>query len=132
MGFKNFTKCFFTCYKFNMIWKFISELGSWCSERFLSIHCCVTFWYRSKVNSTQIGAFSLVYSFGSDHLDTLVLFHSVLWMCEIGSCTVTWNVQEASEAGTKLVLNVPFCMSPNVQHSSAFAVGSLSEIGDII
>ena len=32
----------------------------------------------SKVNRTQIEAFSLVYIFRSDRLDTLVLFHSVL------------------------------------------------------
>jgi len=37
----------------------------------------ITVWV-SKVNRTQIGAFSLVYISGSDSLDALVLFHSVL------------------------------------------------------
>ena len=42
------------------------------------------------------------------------------------------NVQEASAAGTKLVLYVPFCecMSPDMQQSFALPVGSLSERGE--
>ena len=90
-----------------------------------------TFWVNSKVNRTQIGAFSLVYIFRSDHLDKLVLFNSAFWMYETVSCTVISNVQEASTAGTKLMLYIPFfeCVSQDVQHSSALAVGGLSERG---
>ena len=82
----------------------------------------------SKVNRIQIGAFSPVYIFRSDRLDTLVLFSSIHWMYEKRHCTVIWNVQEASAARTKLVLYVPFCkcVSPDVRHSSSFAAGSLS------
>jgi len=106
VDFKNLTKYFFTCCKFKMIWQLILQSGSRCSVRFLCTHFCVAFWYPSKVNRTHIGAFSLVYTFGSDHLDTLVLSHSVIWMYETGTCTMIWNVQEASAAVTKLVLYV--------------------------
>jgi len=70
-------------------------------------------------------AFSLVYTLRSDRLDTMVLFHLVLSMRETGFCVLIWNVQEASAAGTKLVLDVPFCecVSPDVQHHSVLAVG---------
>ena len=63
------------------------------------------------MNKTQIAAVSLVhvYTFGSECLDRAVLFQSVLWMCETGSCTMIWNIPLASAAGTELVLYVPSC-----------------------
>ena len=62
-----------------------------------------------KMSRTQIGALSLVYMFWSDHLHTVGVFLSVVWIYETGSCTVIGNVQTASAAGTKLVLYVPLC-----------------------
>jgi len=96
-----------------------------------SPYFAVWFLVPSKVNRTQIGAFSLVSILRSDRLDTVRLFHSAPWMYETGSCTAIWNVQEASAGGSKLALPVPFCesMSPDVQHSSALAVDVLSGRG---
>ena len=51
---------------------------------------------------------------------------SVIRMCEAGSCRVISNTQEASAAGTKLVLYVPFCHCMSLD-GCALAVGGLSE-----
>ena len=72
-----------------------SERFKLTSEGALSVHC---FLVHSNVNRTQIGAFWLVYISPSD---TRVLFHSVL-----GSCTMIWNLQEASTAGTKRLVKI--------------------------
>ena len=96
MGFKNVTKYI------------LFQSGTWYTEIFHPVHCCMAFMVPSKVNWTQISAFSLVYSFESDRLDTMMLFHSVLCMCETGSCTLTWKVQKAGAAWTQLVLYLPF------------------------
>ena len=106
-----------------MIWQLIPLSGSWCSERCISVSWCMAFW-------TQFAAFSLIYKFGSVRLDTVVLFHSVLWMHNTKSCTVIWNVQEDSVAGIKLALYIPFCecLSPDAHHDFALGVGGLSDI----
>jgi len=72
-------------------------------ERFLSTHCCVDFCYCQKWT-----AITGIYTFVSDHLDTVVLFQLILWMYETGFYLVIWNIQEASAAGTKLVLYLLF------------------------
>ena len=122
MGFKYLKKflylpIFYDLATYSMAWEVM--LGKIYLGRLLC-----SFLVPLKLNRSHIGAFSLVYTFGSNHLNTVVLFHSVRWMCE----TVIWNIQEA---GTKLVLYVPFCecVSPDVQHSSSLVVGGLSEIG---
>ena len=46
------------------------------------------FFASSKVNKTQVTAFSHVYTFASDLIDTAVSFHSELRMCERGICLV--------------------------------------------
>jgi len=46
---------------------------------------------------------SLVFTFESDHLDAVMLLHSVLWISETGSCKTIWTVQETSATGQKLV-----------------------------
>ena len=81
--------------------------------------------YGFLVNRIQIGAFSLVYIFRSNHLDAVVLFLSIHWMYERGSYRVIWNVQDASATGTKLVLYVPVFewVSSDVQHNFALARG---------
>jgi len=43
-----------------------------------SLYIAVWLLATSKVTRTQITAVLLAYPFGSDHLDTVVLFHSVL------------------------------------------------------
>jgi len=131
MRFKNITKYVFTCYEFNVVWQLVPRPGSWCSEGFLSVHCCMAFWYPQKWIGLRSELSHWYIFFLSDRLDTVVLFHSIHCMYETGSCKVIWNVQEASAADTKLVLYVPFCkcVSPDVQHSSALAVGGFSEIG---
>jgi len=57
-----------------MVWQLIPQHGSRCSEGSVSLR---TFLYgflvSSKVNRTRIGTFSLVYSYGSDRLDTVPL-----------------------------------------------------------
>jgi hypothetical protein len=39
--FKNLTKYFVNYFKFIVVWQFIPQPESWCSERFLFVHCCV-------------------------------------------------------------------------------------------
>jgi len=57
----------------------------------------------TKENIIQIETFSLEYTFGSNCLYKLVLFHCVLWMCETGSCTDIGILQNASATGVKLL-----------------------------
>ena len=47
-GFNNLIQYFFTCCKFNIIWQLIPQPGSWSSECFPSVHCCLSFWYHQK------------------------------------------------------------------------------------
>ena len=42
-------------------------------------------WYNIKFIAFLV---SLVYKFASVYLDTVVLLHSVFWMCEIGFCSL--------------------------------------------
>ena len=78
------------------------------SRKDLSPYIAVWLLDTLKSEYAQIGAFSLVYMFRLERIDTVVLFMSVLWMYETRSGTVIWNVLEASAAGTKLVLYAPF------------------------
>jgi len=121
MYFKNLTKYVFTCCEFNVVWQLVPQPESWCSEGSLSVHCCMAFWYPLLRIGLRSEHSHLYIYFRSYRLDTLVLFHSVLWMYETWSNRVIWNIQEASAAGTKVVLYVPFfkCVSPEVMHSSA-------------
>ena len=47
MGFKNLTK-YVTCCEFNVVWQLVPKPGSWCSEGFHSVHCCMAFLYLQK------------------------------------------------------------------------------------
>jgi len=80
---------------------------------------------QSKVNRTHITAVSLVYTFGSYCSDTVVPFHSVLWICETRSQTYRNPVQLEQNWSDMF----PFASQPDVQHSSTLAVGGLSERG---
>ena len=48
MGFKNFTKYVLKCCEFNVVWQLVPQYGSWCSEGFLCVHCCMAFLYPQK------------------------------------------------------------------------------------
>jgi len=96
-----------------MIRQLVTQSGSLCLERFPSL--LVTF-ALSKANKTDHSSLTGLY-FWIYHLDIVVLFHSVVWMYETRFCTVIWNVQEPSAAGTKLVLYVPFCVCILAYHS---------------
>jgi len=50
-------------------------------------------WLFGTIKSDQDSAFLLEYTFGRDHLDTMVLFHSVIWMCETGSYTANCHLK---------------------------------------
>jgi len=78
VGFKNLTKYVFTYYEIMWFGNVLNSLGAdvrkdvsqYINVGFLGVHL--------NVNRTPIGAFSVVYMFRSDRLDTMVLFHSVL------------------------------------------------------
>ena len=61
---------------------------------------------------------------GSGHLDTVLLLHSLLWICKTRPYVVILNVPEVGAAGQKLVVCVHFseCVLPEMWHSSAFIV----------
>ena len=98
MGFKNLTTYFFTCCKFNTVWQIVPQRANWCSEGYLSVYCCVAFWYRRTWMGLKIDAFPMVYTFGSDRLQTVVL------MNETGSCTAIRNVQKVKVARKYVVI----------------------------
>ena len=98
MGFKNLTTYFFTCCKFNTVWQIVPQRANWCSEGYLSVYCCVAFWYRRTWMGIKIDAFPMVYTFGSDRLQTVVL------MNETGSCTAIRNVQKVKVARKYVVI----------------------------
>jgi len=83
-----------TCCKFNVVLGTYSTAWELMLRRISLCTLVYVFFVPSKVNRTWIRAFSLVYIFQSDRLDTVVLLHSIHWMYETGSCTGIWNVQE--------------------------------------
>ena len=74
-----------------------------------------------KRNRIQIAA---VRTLGSGHLHTVMLLHSVSWMCETGCCTAIWNVQEAGATGTKLVRVRVTCHSVRITRLQDAHTGS--------
>ena len=78
MGFKNLARYMSTCCEFDVVWQTRSTAWELTLGRIALRTLLYGFLVSSKVNRTQIGAFSLVYIFRSDRLDTLLLFHSVL------------------------------------------------------
>jgi len=91
----------------------------------------VAFRYRQKwTRHLSQYVYILTPAFGSYRLNTVVLFKSVLWMLETWSGRVVGKVQEAHPAETQLEFFVPLyeCVSSDMQHSSALAVGGFSYI----
>jgi len=135
VGFNNLTKYFFTCWKFNKVCQLIPQPEG--ADAWKDFSPYFVMWLFGTVKSEQDSdrsIFTDLYTFGSDHLGTVVLFHSVLWMYETGSCTMMWNVEEASVAGIKLALYVPCCecVSPDMHHSSAVTLDGFLERGGVM
>jgi len=86
MGFKNLTKYAFICCQFNVVWQIVHQPGSWCSEGFLSVYCCMAFCTlksqldsdRSILTGIYFSIRSLIYS-GAVPLNTLHVLNGILY-----------------------------------------------------
>ena len=131
MGFKNLTKYVSTCYEFYAVLATRATTWELMFGRISFPTLLYGFLEPSIVNRTQIAAFSLVFIFsirllrytGAVPFSTLNVRNMILYndLKRTGS-QCSWNI-------TGVICSLFECISPDVQHSSALAVGGWSERG---